>query len=80
MKKSLYTEVEDFPQWAAYYAAYGESDTLSEEECQQVDDYMAAQGFAELIEADEETFGFSWHPAFGLPCEVINATFRLRDD
>lgn len=76
MRKPQYIEIENFPQWAVYYAAYGYSDILTDEECAQIDEYMNTQGLAELIEAEEEPFGFSWAPAFGLPCEVINATFR----
>ena len=43
-------KVSHFPEWAAYYAMYGEGDDLSDDEIAMIDDYMQKNGYGDLVD------------------------------
>lgn len=67
-----------FPQWAVCYAAYGESDTLTDEEERMVNKYMEDNNLCDLVDCSEDSH-FSPYPDFGLACDVVEATFIMKD-
>ena len=69
--------VENFPQWAVCYAAYGDADNLTVDEIEMIDEYMETNSLAWLTDASEYA-SFSNRPAFGLACEVVSASFQIR--
>lgn len=74
--------VEGVPVWAVPYLAYGESDSLTEEDRKLADEFMESHGFGKLIDASntysEHTY-FRSHPAFGPACDCVDANFSLKE-
>lgn len=64
-------EYDNFPTWALPWAVYGEDDTLTDEEKQQIDNWLDGR----TVESWEEESSFAWSPAFGKACDCC--TVRL---
>ena len=64
-------EYDNFPTWALPWVVYGEDDTLTDEEKQQIDNWLDGR----TVESWDETISFTWSPAFGKACDCC--TVRL---
>lgn len=60
--------VEDFPQWALYYAVYRDSTGITHEEKKMIQDWMKENNVCCVDVLSEESH-FSGYPAFGDACE-----------
>ncbi len=62
------------PAYAVYYIEYGESDYLTPEDTQIIDDWLDSlkeSGFTSPTVSWGENYGFTNCPAFGLPCDCV---------
>lgn len=62
--------VEDFPEWAVHYLIYGEDTSLSDEEMEEIDEWIEDNGYVRLVSDGEEynRDEFNKFPAFGKAC------------
>lgn len=69
-----YLATENIPTWAVCYIEYGNdcADGLTDEEIKMVDDFLNSYGCGLVFEYSEEQF-FTSSPAFGLPCDCVEA-------
>lgn len=70
---------ENFPKYAVSYCAYGDASGLEEEDIKNINGWMEAENLDHLVDI-EENGSFSNHPEFGLPCDVVTATFIKKPD
>lgn len=74
MKKETYDGI---PEWAIYYLEYGESDCLTDDEVNTLDEFTKENfpnGYTMDVQWDEYR-EFDTHPAFGLPCKTYQVDF-----
>lgn len=60
------------PQWAVIYIEYGVDDTLSDEECEMISEFLlnfSKEGYFNLCFDYAAESDFNHRPEFGLPCE-----------
>ena len=79
IKSSIDVEqVDDFPEYMVTYAYYGDMDGVTDEDIDAYEKWRKRNGFGSLlgIDTDMESH-FSSHPAFGLACNVVSATFSV---
>lgn len=67
-------KVENIPEWAVGYMAYGDSTGLSDKEISQIDNWMKENKLSNLSEVSDERH-FASHPEFGLACDCVEGTF-----
>lgn len=67
--------IEDFPEWAVTFAAYNDMDGLTDDDINEVVYWMSENGFSRLVSTEDDRH-FSSHPAFGLACDTVTATFE----
>lgn len=67
-------KVENIPEWAVGYMAYGDSTGLSDKEISQIDNWMKENKLSNLSEISDERH-FASHPEFGLACDCVEGTF-----
>lgn len=72
------TTFEKIPVWALYALEYGtnEDGSLLDEDCDLVNDFISnnfPNGYT--IDVHWNTQGFSYRPAFGLPCDAVTVDF-----
>ena len=66
--------VEDVPDWAVNYLMYGDDSGLDEEDLEEVDAWMKANGYSDLVDTEEGTENeFCSYPAFGKACATVTA-------
>lgn len=66
------------PEWAIYYMEYGEDDNLTEEEMDEIDDYMEEEGLYSLVQVSEDKY-FCSRPAFGLSTDCYDCWFDAEE-
>jgi len=67
-------KVENIPEWAVGYMAYGDSTGLSDKEISQIDNWMKENKLSNLSEISDERH-FVSHPEFGFACDCVEGTF-----
>lgn len=67
--------VENFPEWAVMYVAYGNTTDLTEEEIGDIEEFKRENGLRNFLSIGDESF-FSSCPAFGLPTTCVEAYFE----
>ena len=69
-------EVESIPMWALPALVNGDFTGLTDEEVEQVEEWLEESGYTEVCPPDEDSPYFSLAPAFGLACEVCDCVCR----
>ena len=75
--------VSDVPDWATCYLYYDDASGLSEEDIKLCDEFvekLRKQGCILVCPKDDGDGGFTWHPAFGLACNVMDWVVQLTED
>lgn len=67
-------KVENIPEWAVGYMAYGDASGLSDKEISQIDNWMKENKLSNLSEISDERH-FASHPEFGLASDCVTGTF-----
>lgn len=67
-------KVENIPEWAVGYMAYGDASGLSDKEISQIDNWMKENKLSNLSEISDERH-FASHPEFGLASDYVTGTF-----
>lgn len=63
---------EKVPTWALPYLINGDLDDISDDEIDQIKNWMNHAGIREVFcPGDDEEPYFTWSPPFGLACDVI---------
>lgn len=78
MSELVYVDTVELPEWSLAYLEYGDATGLTDEEVKLVDEWVKAfqvdYGIVSLCyEYWPDTSGFSFRPAFGLPCQTMTA-------
>lgn len=68
--------VENMPEWALPYLVNGDTDGLTDEDLNAIDEWLDDTGFHEIVNVLDGTRGFSSHPAFGLACDTVSVIMR----
>lgn len=69
---------DNIPVWAIYWLEYGKDESLEEDDVKAVTHFIEEnlpKGY--LMDVDWESEGFSWYPAFGLPCNTLHVDFYV---
>ena len=62
----------EVPTWALPYLINGDLDDISDDELDQIKNWMKRAGIREVFCPDESKEShFTWNPPFGLACDVI---------
>lgn len=80
MKRMKKETFDNIPEWAIYFLAYGESDSLTEEEVEELITFTTINfpvGYTMDVQWDNFR-EFDTHPAFGLPCKTYQVDFYTR--
>lgn len=68
--------IEHVPQYAVTYMMYGESDGLTDEDVETIDNFMSGKGIGTITGTVEGTENeFDNNPAFGLPTSTVTVTY-----
>lgn len=69
----MFKIIESIPDWAASYLVNDDPSSLEEEDIKLVDDFcdkLFQQGYRLVCPTEDDQSYFTWHPAFGLACNV----------
>lgn len=69
--------IKNFPEHAVYFAYYGEDDTLSDAEIQEIKKFMEHFNFIEVVPYSDN--GFCKNPVFGLPCRTVSILVEVKN-
>ena len=73
-------EVEDVPRWAIFWLEDGEDPDLTEEETDEIKEWMEDNHYAGMRSCNLEEYSFCDFPQFGKACEVVTCVFEKKNE
>ena len=75
-----FEEVDGIPTWALYYLEYGEDDSLTDTEAEDIKEFLEDNHYRFSSVKDPDDYSFDNYPQFGEACNTCTCYFEIVKD